>query len=52
MTVDRTLEALHILCLLHCREEECERAGKTVQTRFYSLDDEISLDPLLEPEPV
>ena len=37
MTIDRTLQALHILGLLTCREEEEQRAGKLVQIRFYSL---------------
>jgi hypothetical protein len=37
MTIDRTLQALHILGLLHCREEEELRANRNVQTRFYSL---------------
>src|SRR5262249_15731615 len=37
-TTDRTLQALHILGLLTCREEETERNGNKVQTRFYSLD--------------
>jgi hypothetical protein len=43
MTTDRTLEALHILGLLTCREEETERGGKTVLTRHYTLDTSISL---------
>jgi len=46
MTIDRTLQALHILGLLHCREEEEERAGKTVQIRFYSLAAGIDPDVL------
>jgi hypothetical protein len=49
-TTDRTLQALHMLGLLICREEEEERGGKTVQTRHYSLADEISLAPLSIPD--
>jgi hypothetical protein len=37
LTVDRTLQALHALRLLFCREQEEERAGKTHQVRHYSL---------------
>jgi hypothetical protein len=47
MTTDRTLEALHILGLLTCREEETARAGKLVQTRHYSLEPSINLDAIL-----
>ena len=46
MTTDRTLQALHMLGLLTCREEEDERAGKLVQIRFYSLAGEIDPDVL------
>lgn len=49
MTIDRTLEALQMLGLLHCREEERQRAGKAVQVRFYRLADAISLHPIFEP---
>jgi hypothetical protein len=49
-TTDRTLQALHMLGLLICREEEEERGGKMVQTRHYSLADEISLAPLSIPD--
>jgi hypothetical protein len=42
-TTDRTLQALHILGLLRCREQEQERGGKTVQTRWYSLANSVSL---------
>jgi hypothetical protein len=42
-TTDRTLQALHILGLLTCREQEQERGGKTVQTRRYSLANSVSL---------
>ena len=46
MTIDRTLQALHILGLLTCREEEEQRAGKLVQIRFYSLAPSINPDVL------
>jgi hypothetical protein len=46
LTVDRTLQALHALGLLHCREEEEVRASRTVQTRFYSLALEINPEVL------
>jgi hypothetical protein len=49
LTVDRTLQALHILGLLVCHEEEAERAGKQVQVRHYRLADGISLGPLEPP---
>jgi predicted transcriptional regulator len=45
-TTDRTLQALHMIGLLQCREEEAERAGKQVQTRHYRLADSISLNVL------
>jgi hypothetical protein len=47
MTVDRTLQALHMLGLLYCREEERERNGKAVQVRFYRLADGVSVDPIV-----
>ena len=37
LTVDRTLQGLHALGLLECREEEEMRVTRTVQVRFYSL---------------
>jgi hypothetical protein len=49
-TVDRTLQALHMLELLVCREHEIERAGKLVQERQYSLADGVTLAPLAIPE--
>jgi hypothetical protein len=49
MTVDRTLEALHMLGLLVCREQEQERGGKIVYARYYRLADEISLAPIFVP---
>ena len=45
-TIDRTLQALHILGLLTCREEEVERGEKKVQTRFYTLASSVSLEPI------
>jgi hypothetical protein len=45
-TVDRTLQALHILDLLTCRETETVRAQKTVQVRYYSLANGIELSAL------
>jgi hypothetical protein len=50
LTIDRTLQALHVLQLVKCREEEIERTGKTVHVRYYSLADTISLSPLADPE--
>jgi hypothetical protein len=50
-TIDRTLQALHMLGLLVCREQEVERAGKVVQSRFYSLAPTIHLSPLNPPSP-
>jgi len=49
-TVDRALQALHMLGLLVCREEEVERGGRMVQERHYRLVDGVSLDPLTVPE--
>jgi len=49
MTIDRTLEALQVLGLLTCREEERERGGKEVHVRFYRLADTISLEPIFVP---
>jgi hypothetical protein len=46
-TIDRTLQALHILGLLVCEEEERERNQKVVQVRFYRLADGVSLNPLI-----
>jgi hypothetical protein len=46
VTIDRTLQALHILGLLTCRETEVERAGKAVQVRHYSVADGIALSAL------
>jgi Bifunctional DNA primase/polymerase, N-terminal len=48
-TVDRTLQALHILGLLTCREEEAERGGKEIHIRHYKLADGINLDALADP---
>jgi DNA-binding transcriptional ArsR family regulator len=49
-TVDRTLEALQVLGLLTCREEEKERGGKLVYVRFYTLSEVISLNSISCPE--
>jgi hypothetical protein len=46
-TIDRTLQALHILGLLVCDEEERERNGKAVQVRFYRLAGSVSLKSLI-----
>jgi hypothetical protein len=43
MTVDRTLQALHVLGLLKCREEEETRGYKQVQIRHYRLADEVDV---------
>jgi hypothetical protein len=45
-TVDRTLQALHMLGLLCCDEQEVQRDGKTCHQRYYSLAAGISLAPL------
>ncbi|MFH0300997.1 ArsR family transcriptional regulator [Bradyrhizobium sp. 31Argb] len=45
-TIDRTLQALHILGLLVCEEKEVMRGNQTVWTRKYELDSNISLQPL------
>jgi hypothetical protein len=50
-TVDRALQALHTLGLLHCEEEAEERGGKTVLVRRYRLTDGISLDALALADP-
>jgi hypothetical protein len=50
-TVDRTLQALHMIGLLTCSEEEQERAGRRVQTRHYSLAPNVWLDALYQPFP-
>jgi predicted transcriptional regulator len=42
-TIDRVLQALHILGLLVCEEEEAERAGRTVHIRRYGLAEDINL---------
>jgi hypothetical protein len=49
MTIDRTLQALHILGLLTCDEHEQERGGKLVQARFYSLASDVDPDVLTPP---
>jgi len=43
MTVDRTLQTLHVLGLLTCREEEETRGYKQVQIRHYRLADEVDV---------
>jgi hypothetical protein len=48
-TVDRTLQALHILGLLTVEEEEVERGEKTVHVRRYAIADGIDLTALDEP---
>jgi hypothetical protein len=48
-TTDRTLQSLHILGLLTCRETEAERGGKIVQVRHYSLAWGIEMDALSTP---
>jgi hypothetical protein len=45
-TVDRTMQALHILDLVTCEEEEVERAGKPVCARRYTLSSGVNLDVL------
>ncbi|WP_052833232.1 bifunctional DNA primase/polymerase [Bradyrhizobium sp. LTSP885] len=45
-TMDRTLQALHILGLLTLEEEEAERGGKTVQIKKYSLATGVNLGAL------
>ena len=47
-TVDRTLQILHFLGLLTCREEEVVRGNRTEWRRSYSLADDISLN-VIEP---
>jgi hypothetical protein len=49
-TVDRQLQALHILGLLTCDEVEEERLGKPVQIRHYSLVSGLDLSVLTIPE--
>jgi hypothetical protein len=46
LTVDRTLQALHILGLLECEETKEERGGKEVWVRHYTLADGIALSTL------
>ena len=48
MTVDRTLQTLHVLGLLKCREEEETRGYKQVQIRHYRLADEVDVAVLQE----
>jgi hypothetical protein len=36
-TIDRTMQALHILGLLRCHEEEAERGGEVVHRRHYDI---------------
>jgi hypothetical protein len=45
-TVDRTLQALHMLGLLRCDEEKVEEDDRTYYERRYSLAQGISLKPL------
>jgi hypothetical protein len=45
-TIDRTLQGLHVLGLLTCREEEMERGGKEVYVRYYALADCVTLGAL------
>ncbi|MCA1379840.1 MULTISPECIES: hypothetical protein [Bradyrhizobium] len=45
-TIDRTLQALHILGLLVCEEKEIVRGNQTVWTRRYELDRSVCLQPL------
>jgi hypothetical protein len=42
-TIDRTLQALHILGLLICREDEEERGKRTVEVRYYDLAPGVSV---------
>ena len=49
-TVDRQLQALHIMGLLSCEEEEAERTGKTVYIRHYSLAAGYDLDAISVPD--
>jgi hypothetical protein len=46
MTTDRTLESLHILGLLTCREAEVLHGNKLVTTRHYSLASGIRLEAI------
>jgi hypothetical protein len=48
-TVVRTLQALQILGLLHCEEQTVRRGDKDVLERYYSLAEDISLEPLNDP---
>src|SRR5262249_42455410 len=50
-TVDRALQALHVLGLVTCREEEKKRGNKEIQVRHYSLHIDVDLDVLQEPQP-
>jgi hypothetical protein len=49
-TVDRQLQALHILGLLTCEETEEQRMGRMVQVRHYSLAPDIDLAVLTVPD--
>src|SRR5262249_12498386 len=49
-TIDRALQALHILGLLTCREEEDERDGAPRYIRHYSLSQTTSLSALAVPD--
>ena len=49
-TTDRTLQSLHILGLLTCRETEVERGGKAVQVRHYTLAEGIVMDAISIPD--
>jgi hypothetical protein len=45
-TINRTLQAFHMLDLLHCDEEKVRRSDKDILERYYSLAEGISLKPL------
>ena len=49
-TADRALQAMHVLGLLVCREEEEARADQTRFIRHYSLAAGVSLAPLSVPD--
>jgi hypothetical protein len=49
-TADRALQALHVLGLLTCREEEEDRAGVPRFVRHYTLSPAISLTALAVPD--
>lgn len=48
-TVDRTLQALHILRLITCREEEEMRGEKPIHKRHYTLAADVDLSVLDDP---